>query len=204
MTEDLLEDLKSDWQRQEIQLDQLRRGLGRSRRRTRWVIFVEAALTVIGIVTGLGYAVLAWKRRDVLLALSALALLVVCPAFSLEFYRLRRRSLDWSDQSPEGTLHYALQRLRVMRKILRLQSWSSLALLLLVGIMWAAVWMGWISRKYPSWILWILTAAWVAAGIATLLWAQWRLRRNDLEYRNCESLLSTFANAAENGSVPGG
>jgi hypothetical protein len=88
----------------------------------------------------------------------------------------------------------------IMRQIIRLQSWSGLGLLLFVGLVWGAVWMGWISRKYPMSILWTLTATWAFAGIATPLWGQWRSRKNDREYRNCERLLSAFVRAAENRS----
>jgi len=198
MTDEVIDELRADWRRQEIQLDDFRRRLSRSRVRTTWVIAFELAMALIGVLAGLWYAVLAWQRRDLLFGLSALTMLVVSPPFAVEVHRLRRRSLVWADRTPEGTLRYALARIRLASRILRLQSWGGVVLLLFVGVVWAAAWMGWISRTYP---LGILTTVWVSAAAFTLLWSRWRLRQGDHEHETCERLLSSFAKAEEDGSA---
>jgi len=198
MTDEVIDELRADWRRQEIQLDDFRRRLNRSRLRTTWVIAFELAMDLIGVLAGLWYAVLAWQFRDLLFGLSALTLLVIFPPFAIELYRLRRRSLLWVDRTPEGTLRYALARIGLARRILRLQSWSAGALLLFVGVVWAAAWMGWISRRYP---LRILLTVWISAAAFTLLWSRWRLRQGDHEHETCERLLSSFAKAEEDGSA---
>ena len=197
MSDDVLDELKSDWRGQEAPLEVLGRRLHRSRVWTTLALAIELAMTVGGVLAGLWFAVVAWRLRDPFFGLSALTLLFICPLFSLELYRLRWRSLNWADRTPEGTLRYALARVRLARSILHLQTWSGLALLLFVGAVWGGVFMGWISRRYP---LWTLTVVWASAAAGTILWSKWRLWGKDHEYRTCERLLSTFANAAESGS----
>jgi hypothetical protein len=192
---DPLEQGQADEGRREAQLDAVQHRLRQSRRRTLIVLVVEAALTLIGVVIGVGCAIIAWQWRDLFFGVSALMLLLVCPACAFWFYRLRRRSLEWADRTPEGTLRYALTRLRVARSLLRMQYWGGGSLLFLVALVWVGALTGLISRFYP---LRLISAIWVSAAIATMAWSKWRLGRNDEEYLSCERLLAAFAK-----SIPG-
>jgi small-conductance mechanosensitive channel len=187
-----LEQTDADRRRREIELDEVQRRLHRSRRRTLIVLVVEAAIAVAGVVVGVGCAIIAWQWRDLFFGVSASMLLLICPASAFAFYRLRRRSLEWADRSPEGTLRYALTRLRLARSILRMQYWGGGTLLLLVALVWVGALTGSISRFYP---LRLISAVWVAAAVATIAWSKWRLHRNDEEHLNYERLLATVATA---------
>ncbi len=194
--------LHDPWKRQEaeraeVELERVRQWLRRSRRRTLIVLVVDAAVAVIGVVIGVGCAIIAWQWRDLFFAGSALMLLLVCPACAFGFYRLRRRSLEWEDRTPAGTLRYALKRLHLARSILRLQYWGGGTLLLLVALVWVGALAGLISRFYP---LRLISVAWISAAIATIGWSRWRLHRNDEAHLNYERLLASFATAAPGAS----
>jgi hypothetical protein len=98
-----MDDLKTDWQRQELEVDELQLRLRASRWRTRLVLVLEILWTLFGLVMGLLYAVIAWRWRDLLFALSALTILLIVPPFFVELLLLRLRSLGWVDRTPEGT-----------------------------------------------------------------------------------------------------
>jgi MFS family permease len=188
--QDPLEQGEADGARRQAQLDAVQHRLRQSRRRTLIVLFVEAAVAVIGVVIGVGCAIIAWQWRDVFFGVSALMLILVCPVCAFAFYRLRRRGLEWADRTPEGTLRYALLRLRLARSLLQMQYWGGGTLLFLVALVWVGAVTGLISRFYP---LRLISAIWISAAIATIAWSKWRLRRNDEEHLNCERLLAAFA-----------
>lgn len=170
-----------------IDVDTLREQLLRARRRTMAALIIEAVVTAAGMVVGAGCAYIAWQWHDLFFAVAALVLLLVCPAGAVAFYRLRRRSLEWSDRTSEGTLRYALMRLRLASSMLRVQCVGGGILLLLVALVWVGVLAGQVSRFYP---LRTISVLWTSAAIATILWSMWRLRRNQQEYVSCERQLA--------------
>lgn len=193
MSDELLEDLKADWRYQQVPIEKLRRRLQRIRWQTRVVMVIETMMTLLGLIVGVHFAVVAWQRRDLLFALSALSLLLVCVPLAIEVYRTRRRSLHWADRTPEGTLRYALTRLHLTRQILLMQYCQGVALLLLVAVVWASAHLGYIAHDRS---LGALLGIWIAAAFATLLWSRWRMRRVDTEYATCQKLLDSFMDAA--------
>jgi hypothetical protein len=81
---------------------------------------------------------------------------------------------------------------------LRIAFWNGIALLCFVASIWLCVWAGFISRRYP---LLLLSGIWIVAGIAAVLWVEWRASRNDFERQQCEKLLAKFR-AAETSEYP--
>jgi hypothetical protein len=191
MTEELAE-LKADWRRQDTRIDALRARLEGVRLRTRIVLALEILLTLLGVATGLFYATLAWRGRDLLFAMSALMLLVVVPVFAIPGMRLRHRSLHFPDRTPEGTLRYALARLNLEGRILRMMDPAGAALLAFVAAVWVGAGAGWIPRRYP---LGVLTVVWLLSALASFLWCRWRLQRNAAESARCGQLLADFVAA---------
>jgi hypothetical protein len=121
-------------------------------------------------------------------------LLVVVPVFAIPGMRLRHRSLDFTDRTPEGTLRYALARLSLAGRILRMMYSAAAALLTFVAAVWLGAAAGWIPRRYP---LVTFTVVWLLSALASFLWCKWRLRRNAVEAARCEHLLATFLAARD-------
>lgn len=205
MTErpDELGALKADWRRQDTRIDALSRELEGVRRGTRMVLALEILLTLAGILLGCFYAVAAWRDHDVLFALSAWMLLVVVPPLAIPGLLLRHRSLDFPDRTPEGTLRYALQRLKLASRILRMQQVGNATLLAFVACVWASAALGWIPRRYP---LVTLTVVWLLSVLAAELWCRRRLRHHAVESARCSQLLASFriARQAESEAETGG
>jgi len=193
MTDELAA-LKADWRRQDTRIDALRTQLEGVRLRTRIVLALEILLTLLGVAVGVFYVVLAWRLRDLLFAMSALMLLVVVPFFAIPGMRLRHRSLDFPDRTPEGTLHYALARLNLADRVLRMMYPGGAALLAFVAALWIGAAAGWVPRRDP---LAILTLVWLLSALASFLWVKWRLQRNAAESARCEQLLAAFLAAQD-------
>jgi hypothetical protein len=192
MTDDLVGELKADWQRQDVEIVAVKQRLTRWRSRAYLILAADVVGALLALAVGTGFAAIAWKSHDLLFGLSAFTLLVVCPPFIVGVFRERLRSLKWTDRTPEGTLRYALTRTRAIDQILRIGYWSSVVLLSFVALVWACVAAGFISRRYP---LIFMTVVWIAAALVAMLWAKWRMRRTALERAHCERLLSKFEDA---------
>ena len=203
MTDDL-DELKADWQRQQIDIERLRQRQGRARAWIRFVLVSEVALTLVAIAVGAVYAWFAWRWHDLLFAVAALVMLLVPPPFALYALRLRRRSLDWADRTPEGTLRYTLQRLQLTARTVRLGYWGGWLLLAITVVYWVIALMGWTSPRYPPGFLRLflgfISAVWIVSAIGAFTWSTWRLRQINAEHASCERLLETFMQAARNGS----
>lgn len=194
MTDDLVGELKADWQRQDVEVVAVKQRLKRWRSFAYLIVAADIAGALLALAVGIGFAVIAWRRNDLLFGLSAFTLLVTYPPLVIRVFRERRRSLRWADRTPEGTLRYALTRTRAIDKILKIGYWNGVVLLCFVASVWICVLAGFISRRYP---LVFMSVIWIAAALGAMLWAHWRMRRNALERAHCERLLGKFEDAME-------
>lgn len=192
MTDDLVGELKADWQRQDVEIAAVKRRLKRSRSLAYLIVAAEIVGALAALAAGVAFAVIAWSRYDLLFGLSAFTLLVAYPPFVIGIFRERHRSLRWVDRTPEGTLRYALTRTRATDKILMIGYWNGILLLGFVALVWVCVLAGLISRRYP---LVVMSVVWIVSAVAAILWAKWRMRRTALERAHCERLLSKFEDA---------
>jgi len=192
MTDDPLAELRADWNRQPVDPAFDVGNLPRWRRRTYWLIAADVSAATTTLVAGICFAVIAWKTRDWLFGLSAATLLFAGPPPAISVIRTRRSSLIWNDETPEGMLRFALRRALAVHRILAVQFWNGIVLLCFVAAIWLCVGAGLISRQYP---LLLMSAIWIAAALAALLWARWRMARNAIERQRCERLLAKFHEA---------
>ena len=191
MTDDPVAEFRADWHRQHIDVVALAERSRRWRRRMHLLILADVVAGLVGLGAGLIFAFAAWRRHDWLFGLSAFTLLLLCPTFAIALIRTRL-SADWKDETPEGTLQYALARTLAVDKILRLELWNGVALLCFVAVVWICVAAGLISRRYP---LVFMSAIWIGTAIAALLWVKWRAPRNALEKQQCRRLLAKYQEA---------
>jgi hypothetical protein len=195
MTDDPVSEYKADWRRQDVEVEAIRQRLHR-RRMLGYLNFAAGFVgSLLALATGVGYAVIAWKKRDVLFGLSALTLLIAYPPLALGAFRARRLSMIWTDRTPEGTLRYALAQSRSIDKVLRFEYWGGVVLFCFVGVVWACVLTGLVSDRYPRALLAFMSVIWILAATAMLLWVKWRSRRNVREWDNCRELLAKFEEA---------
>lgn len=194
MTDELAE-LKADWRRQATDIEQLRNRLDGLRSRTRRRLLVQRISLSCGLLVGIAYAGLAWWWHDLLFALSALTLLADLYLFSGPALRLRRRSLDFQDRTPEGTLRYAVTRQVLIIRYLRLMFASSASLAVLSVVTWGAVAAGWV--RYPLLLIIFITAVWLLAAGISAFSASRQLRRARADLAYGEQMLASFLEARQ-------
>jgi hypothetical protein len=192
MIEDPLAELREDWNRQHADIAAIAGNARRWRRRASLLIVADILAGCLALGAGVLFGIIAWRTHDWLFGLSAVTLLFACPPCAISLIRARRSSLSWNDETPEGTLRYALRRTLAVEKILKIQFWNGVALLCFVAAVWLCVWAGLIARHYP---LKLMSGIWVSAAVAALLWAKWRMARNSREERQCRRLLANFREA---------
>ena len=193
MADDFIGSLKGDWDREGAE-----RAMVRLRRR-RWAPHALLAADLLGAVAmaafGLIYAAMAVRYRDLLFALSAIAMLPVGLPLVGAGARMRWRALAWEDQTSEGVLQSTLRRLDATRRVLRLGRFASAVLFVLAVIVWAAALGGLVHE--PRTILALITMTWILAGLLGLGWIRWRLSRVAQEIAGCEALLRQFEQASD-------
>jgi len=192
MTDDFIDALKGDWTAQLTGIEAVRLRMRRSRWLPLVLIVAEALWALIAVVVGLWFAAIAVQRHDLLFGLSAATLALTTPPTAVALLRARWRTLDWADESAEGTLRYALTRAEATRRALEIGRWSCWILLVFVVVLWGCALAGLITHGYP---LALLSVIWLAASAGSLAWISWRGRRNTRERAQCEQLLAQFAEA---------
>jgi len=193
MIDDPIAELRADWNRQQADIAAISGNAIRWGRRTSLLIVADILAGSLALGAGILFAVIAWKTHDWLFGLSAITLLFACPPCAISLISARRSSLSWEDKTPEGTLRYALRRALAVDKILTIQFWNGIALLCFVAAVWLCFWGGLISRRYP---LMLMSGIWIAAAVAALLWAKWRMASNTQEKKRCRQLLDNFREAS--------
>ena len=188
MADDFIGPMKADWDREGAERAVVRQ------RRQRWTPHALLAADLLGGVVmaafGAIYAALAMKSRDLLFALSAIAMLAVGVPLTAVGARMRWRALSWEDETAEGVLRSSLRRLDATRRVLRLGRAACLVLFVLTLTVWAAALRGLVREAWPS--LAVITATWILAGLLGLGWVRWRLGRVARGIAGCQALLRQF------------
>jgi hypothetical protein len=192
MLDNSIEELKQQWQRQQIDLGVLRHRLGHWRLKTYLMMAVDIVAALLALTAGVGFMIVAVRNHDFFYGVSGITLLAVCPVAAVGLLRARQQGLSWIDRTPEGTLRYALTRARTTERVLRIQFWNCVALLCFVGLIWLCVLAGWIPER--SSIL-VMSAIWITWATGLLLWTQWRRARNLREQTHCARLVAKFEDA---------
>ena len=189
MSDDFFDDLRNDWRDQDTEVQVIHERL----RRWRWLPHVTLAFETLSgmvvIAAGVWFAVQAAAQKDLLLAVSAVAALGVMPVAVIVLWRTRAPSLKWQDETPEGVLQYALLRLQVAGRAVRLGRWSVYVLLALVVVLWAAALAG--LTPVSSFLIFI-TTVWLASALAGWLWLGFRTGRIAAETARCERLWEEY------------
>ncbi|HEV2700236.1 MAG TPA: hypothetical protein VGV09_01295 [Steroidobacteraceae bacterium] len=196
MVDDFIRSLKADWDPKGIEATVVRL------RRRRWIPLALLALDLMSAATmalfGLIYAGLALRYRDLLFALSAIAMLPVGLPLVAGGIRVRWRALVWEGTTSEDVLQSSLRRLVATAKVLQLARSGTVVLFVLAMVVWAAALTG--LLREPRAILFVITATWVLAGLGGLGWIQWRLARVGREIAGCDALLRQFELSADDAS----
>jgi hypothetical protein len=192
MSDDFIGSLKADWDGAGAEAELIRL------RRRRWTPHAWLAADALGaatmIVFGFIYAALAVRYRDLLFALSAIAMLPVGLPLATTAVVTRWRALAWEGETAEGVLRSSLRRLEATRKALRLGRVGAIVLLATAVIVWAGALVDLVRE--PRGVLAIITGTWVLAGVSGLGWNRWRLARVGREIAGCETLLRQFEMSA--------
>ena len=196
MADDFIGSLKADWDRQGAEASVVRL------RRRRWTPHALLAADLLGAVAmavfGAVYAALAVKYRDLLFALSAIAMLPVGLPLVAAALRVRWRALAWEGETAEGVLRSSLRRLDATRRVLMLGRAASIVLFALTLAVWGAGLAGWVREPWTT--LFVISSSWILAGLAGLGWIRWRLARVAREIAGCEALLGQFEGSAGDAS----
>ena len=192
MSDGFIESLKADWDRQGAAVTVLRL------RRRRWaphaLMAADATGALVMLGFGIAYSALAIRSGNLLFYLSAAALLPVGLPLVLAGIWLRWRELAWEGETAEGVLRSTLRRLHATRRVLQLGRAAALVLFALAAIVWACALAGLVRE--PGGVLGLITTAWIATGLATLVWIRWRLARTARELQGCAALLHQFEGSA--------
>lgn len=190
----LAANLKKLWIEQDLNITTLNRRLryGAIYWRALSMISVVAAIAAVG--AGSWFAMKAVRQRDLLYALSAFALLVAVPPAAVAEVRARGQGMKWHDQTPEGTIRYALRRTVITERLLRITFFNGCVLSALVTAVWICVLLGLIPKQ--SCIV-TITGIWLGVAMGTLLWVRFKKNSNQRERERCEKLLVEYTKAAE-------
>lgn len=188
MSDDVIQDWKASWTRPEVDARVIQL------RKRRWLAHAQLGGDLLGLAimagSGLLFARLAIRERDLLLALSAAALLLAGLPLTLASLRWRWRALRWEGATSQDVLATTIRRIRSSEQILKLGRGGAYCLLALVVLVWVCALSGLVRQ--PAGILATITATWGLAALASLWWTRWHLARAARNRAACEELLRQF------------
>lgn len=195
--------LRAGWRRQDTDSAAIYARLRRERWRPHVVLALELLGALLTLVVGGWYAWAAVKQQSLLLALSALVLLLSMPAFALGTLRARRGSLRWEEETPEAMLAVALRRTEASLRAIGVGRWQIAILVVFVAVLWTTQALGYIDALG---FLVYYTVITFGAAIPYGVWLGGRQRRLLAEQAACRRMLQELSEAqrADRQSEEGG
>lgn len=191
-SDDFLSELRADWQRTPVDLEQMRRRAARHRRFAAFYHLFGVVGVVTAVVLGAGFAIEAAQLRDPLMAVAAAAFLVSVPLFVVELVEGRRDRRLRYDDTQRGVLLQARQQVRFSRRLLRGGRWSAMILASAAAIVMLLV----LAGRAELEVALPIVSVWAAAALLVWTWQAWRAPRLDREAKRCDRLLAEL-DAAE-------
>lgn len=191
MSDDFIENLRNDWTRQaaEQEVEHLRGRLSRTRRLPHAMAGGELVGGLVALASGVWFAIAAWERHDLLLALSAVVSAGIAPVLAAAAVIARLPAFTWEGGTPEGVLRHAAARNAAARRAIRLGYAGAVVLAALVAVLWVCAALG-LTPASP--FLVAVTTLWLACALIAWLWLQHRSRRVAGEAERCAVLMREF------------
>jgi hypothetical protein len=187
MADEYLLKVREDWRRQDAAFAAVYSRLRRNRWHPPLVLALELVSSIVTLLTGLWFAWLAYKLGSLLFALSAIVLLLSTPAFALAAVVIRKDTLRWDEETPEGVLTSGLRRAHASLRAIRMGRWHVAIIAAFVAVLWITEAIGLIEARN---FLILYTSVCAATLIPYLKWLGWRRRRVLAERATCQRLLN--------------
>jgi hypothetical protein len=194
MTDVFLDELRADWRRRAIDLDEIRRRAARRRLRMQAFLAIEIAGVATAVVFAIWLVMHALTLGIGLAALGALAMLISTGLSLWTVFRLRAPWLrqDAEVLAPKAALHATLTQLDDADRVVRYWLSSAAVLILCAAVAALLVWMG----LAPLRTLVVAGSAWLGVALALAAWGQMRKRRIADERAAYIALLRDYDGAA--------
>jgi hypothetical protein len=198
MSDDFLNEMRRNWRPEDDKgNEELERMAATLRRKYAWSWLgfpLEAAMAVGAV--GAGFYLFLASDLGVHTMIARLAggiLLVAVPILTGISWFVRRAHPKWESETPEGVLNYALRRLDVVEKLVRLAAWHSY---ILAGFAIALVVFGALGQMQWDVFLIGFVVFYLGVGAGTYAWTRWRRAKLERERERCRTLLAEYRNGA--------
>jgi hypothetical protein len=188
MTDELVDSLRRDWQSQRVDPGPVLRQL----RRRRWVPHLVLALELLGCLvamvagTWFAWSALNQDEHKLLLALSAVILLIAAPMLGIAIVLARRPGLTWHTETPESLLQVGILRADSTLRAMRVARWHIGIIAGFIAVLWLLQASGHIDARR---FLIFYTSVCFVISLAGWWWMRWRTRSVVRERAVYEKLL---------------
>ncbi len=189
MTDELIRELRRDWQSQEFDASQVVRRL----RRARWAPHLVLVFEILGCCVALGVGIwFAWvaahqEEHKLLFVLSAAVLLITAPVLGVATALARRPGLAWDDETPESILRSGIRRADATLQAMRVGRWHIAIIAGFVALLWALQGLKFIQAME---FLLFYSSVCLVVSLGSWIWMAWRTRTLHAERDACIRLLA--------------
>jgi len=191
MNDDFICSLQGDWQSQQHDVAKVVRRLRRNRWTPHIVLGGETLICAVALLVGLWFAWAAAhnEQHQVLLALSAVVMLLTAPVLCIAIVIARRPGLAWDAETSESLLSVGIRRAESSLRAFRIGRWHIAIIAAFVITLWVLEALGFIHAIE---FLIFYTVVCLAVSVVAWIWMMWRERRVRGEYAACVHLLATL------------
>lgn len=196
MSDDFLNEMRRNWRPEDEERSEvLERMTGTLRRKYAWSRLgfpLELTMSAGAVSAGV-FLLLASDlgAHTVIARLAGGILLVAVPILTGMSWFVRRTHPKWESETPQGVLNYALRRLDVVEKLVRLAAWHSYILAAFAVALWVLAAFGTVTVDA---LLIGFSVFYLAIAVGTYVWTRWRRAKLERERERCRALLAEYGN----------
>jgi hypothetical protein len=194
MSDDFLDEMRRDWREEDGELGRMAATLRRKYAWSRFGFPFELVMAAGAVGAGLFLLLTPdFGAHTIIARLAGGILLVAVPILTGISWFVRRAHPKWESETPEGVLNYALRRLDVVEKLVRLAAWHAYTLAGFAVALWVLAALGKVGLDA---MLIGFSVFYLGMAVVTFIWTRWRRAKLERERERCRALLAEYRNGA--------